>query len=198
MLFLGAYTFTDVILSVQFAGDYYQSKAGLFDRILLDPYLSSVVFKNLDVVATPLDDLRAAADWSALVRTLMNILGPMILILNSVNMLFTAGLSSRVAINMGKGDVEKAKQTVRSSAMAGMYLFLFIIPVMLLAAEPMMASSSSKLTAELAFPYVAIIIGSFHITFLVNIFNVLLRNEGKNVALLFVQIGPIFFNLFAD
>lgn len=183
MLFMGAYTFTDVILSVKFGKDKYSS-AEMTQRIMNDHYLSGILGTEMN--------------YGAIVRTLMNTIGPIVLIINSMSFLFTSGLAARVGVNVGKGNIERAKMTARTALMGGIFFFAILIPVVLSIVNPWLTKQTSALTAELASPYAYIIIGTYHISFIINILIVLIRTEGKNKALMIIQILPISFNLGAD
>lgn len=121
MLFMGAYTFTDVILSVKFGKDKYSS-AEMTQRIMNDHYLSGILGTEMN--------------YGAIVRTLMNTIGPIVLIINSMSFLFTSGLAARVGVNVGKGNIERAKMTARTALMGGIFFFAILIPVVLSIVNP--------------------------------------------------------------
>lgn len=119
MLIMGAYMFADSVIAVHFAQDNYVKDADYFNHNLL--HLPSGV---------------QGYEAHDLVRLFMAGAAPITALMTAVTLLFSIGVATRVSINLGKGDIKRAKQTLRTGMMMSAILSVVLIPVLYFAATP--------------------------------------------------------------
>lgn len=116
MLIMGAYMFADSVIAVHFAEDNYHGAA-------------SQINSMLPTGAVPIE----AHD---LVRMFMSGAAPLTALMTAVTLLFSIGVATRVSINLGKGDIKRAKDTLRTGMMMSALLSVVLIPVLYFSAIP--------------------------------------------------------------
>lgn len=175
MLVVGGYMFTDSILSAQFAGDSYEGIA-----------------KTMGHGITGKD----------LTRMFMNAFQPVNSLLIAFSMLFAVGVTTRVSINLGAKNPERAKATMKTGMMISMAVSLLLIPILLLTSKQWMSGqydgALAPIAGEKGFDYGWIIIASAPMMFFNQLVSSLLRTEARNKQMLIAMVAPIFINLFFD
>lgn len=183
MFSIGSYFFFDNVLSINLAGDSYTDSEG---QVLTDYFVPGVA-------------------PASLVRIFMSGYAPINALLMAVTLLMGVGISTRVAINLGRGDVERAKNTLRTGFMVGLIAAFVITPVLILVAKAWIVqqysafdSRSIEIIKNEAFRYALPIIATYPIYMFGNMSSSLFRVEARNKEMLTVMIVPIFLNLFLD
>lgn len=116
MLVMGAYMFADSVIAVHFAEDNYHNAANSLNS-------------TLPVGHVPIE----AHD---LVRLFMSGAAPITALMMAVTLLFSIGVATRVSINLGKGDIKRAKDALRTGMMMSAILSVVLIPILYFAATP--------------------------------------------------------------
>lgn len=75
-------------------------------------------------------------DARSQVRMFMSAATPIQAFISAMILLFSVGTATRASINLGRGDFERAKRTLRSGASISMIASFVLIPVLYFAAKP--------------------------------------------------------------
>ena len=175
MLIFGMFTFTDNVLSINFANDSYEnvhSATGMMDS-------------------------------KTLVRMFMSGLTPVTTFILAISMLFGVGLSTRFSINVGAGREERAIKTLKTTMQTGLFISLILIPVLLFTAKPWVESQYTEspdaaMIADHAYDYLWIMIAALPLQMFNQMISALFRAEGKNKIVMIALIGPVFLNILLD
>lgn len=116
MLIMGAYMFADSVIAVHFAQDNYIDAAKQINSML--PSGSAPI------------------EAHDLVRLFMSGAAPLTALMMAVSLLFSIGIATRVSINLGKGDIQRAKDTLRTGMMMSLILSFVLIPILYFSAIP--------------------------------------------------------------
>lgn len=116
MLIMGAYMFADSVIAVHYAQDNYIDAAQQINSML--PSGSAPI------------------EAHDLVRLFMSGAAPLTALMMAVSLLFSIGIATRVSINLGKGDIQRAKDTLRTGMMMSLILSFVLIPILYFSAIP--------------------------------------------------------------
>ncbi len=175
MLVMGGYMFADSVIAVHQAADSYTN--------ITDPSL---------VGYAPHD----------LVRMFMAGAAPITALMGAFTMLFSIGVATRVSINLGRGDVDRAKRTLRTGLSVSMIVSFSLIPILYFSAIPWMESqypaAQAHVMAKHAFEFAWIMIIALPIQSFGQTVSGLFRIEGRNKEMLVVSLVPTAVNLILD
>ncbi|CAM9098530.1 MATE family efflux transporter [Mycoplasma marinum] len=142
------------------------------------------------------------------VRLIMASIMPMMNIGLAIIMMVTVGTTTRVSINLGKGDIERAKNTVKTGMMVGMLLMIISSPIIIACTRSWIDTqipSGSAIQPEMreeilkaGFNYTLIISAMQLVFFFNNMVSSLLRTEGRMKEATLAMFIPVIFNLLAD
>ena len=179
MLIFGFYTFSDNVLSINFANDSYSylEKEGVGHGL----------YKSKDFV-----------------RLFMAGVTPITTFMFSIVMLFGVGLGARFSINLGAKREERAIKTLKTTNQLGLLVSFLLMPVLFFASKPWMQSQfdgdpqMASLIADKGYDYIWIIILSFPLQMFNQVSTSVMRAEAKNKQALIAGVLPIFVNLLMD
>ncbi|TCG10490.1 MATE family efflux transporter [Mycoplasma todarodis] len=177
MSIMGIYNFSDNILAINFAYDSY-----------------------LDVVGGDRENAQR------IVKVIMASIMPMMNISLALVMMITVGVSTRVSINLGRGDVDRARNTIKTGMMIGMAIMIITTPIIIAVSKSWIATQlpdmpdprMATLIQEEGFKYSTIILCFQGVFFFNNMISSLLRTEGRMKEATLAMFIPVIFNLLAD
>ncbi len=177
MSIIGLYSFSDSILAINFASD-------------------SVEFNGVS---------RAVAE--AMVRQIMAYSQPTFNLLLAMTLMITVGVSTRVSINLGRGDKDRAINTIKTGMFFGIALSTVAIPIFVFTAKPWvsfqlgssgMPQPIKNYIVDQTYTYIWILSIANPIYFFTNLVSSLFRVEGRMKEAGIAMLLPVFFNLFMD
>ncbi|NQZ29100.1 MAG: polysaccharide biosynthesis C-terminal domain-containing protein [Mycoplasmatales bacterium] len=176
MSIMGIYNFSDNILAINFAYDSY-----------------------LDIVGTTQNAKR-------IVKVIMASIMPMMNISLALVMMITVGVSTRVSINLGRGDIDRARNTIKTGMMIGMGIMIITTPIIIAVSKSWIATQLPdmpdprmvNLIQDEGFKYSTIILCFQGVFFFNNMISSLLRTEGRMKEATLAMFIPVIFNLLAD
>ncbi len=184
MSIMGIYNFSDNILAINFAADSYLDVAKA---------ASHNVLKSNPITA------------ASIVKIIMASIMPMMNISLALVMMITVGVSTRVSINLGRGNVERARNTIKTGMMIGMGIMIITTPIIIALSKswiatqlPDMPPHVTTIIQDEGFKYSTIILCFQGVFFFNNMISSLLRTEGRMKEATLAMFIPVVFNLLAD
>ena len=134
------------------------------------------------------------------VRMFMGAISPVNMLMMGVIFMAATGVATRVAVNQGAGKDGKALDTLKVGVTISMVASLVLIPVLILASKPWIASTieqeaNKDWVADNAFEYVWPLIVGLPFQLFAQQMTALFRNEGRNKEMMLAMIVPIFLNI---
>ncbi|MCP4336663.1 MAG: hypothetical protein GY679_02300 [Mycoplasma sp.] len=194
MSIIGLYSFSDSVLSINFAWD-------------------SIELQTLKTLGKSSSEI--ASMKQNIIRQIMSYSQPTFNLLLAITLLFTVGVSTRVSINLGRGDKKRAINTIKTGMFFGILLTTLAIPLFVVCAKPWTSyqlsshnssnplmndflSESRKYIIDQAYKYIWILSIANPIYYFSNLVSSLFRVEGRMKEAGIAMLLPVFFNLFMD
>ncbi len=186
MSIMGIYNFSDNILSINFA---------------YDAYLP--ITEKIPTLTSHAEQVVAAKQ---IVKLIMASIMPMMNISLALVMMITVGVSTRVSINLGRGDVDRARNTIKTGMMIGMGIMIITTPIIIAVSKSWISTQlpemhdprMATLIQDEGFKYSTIILCFQGMFFFNNMISSLLRTEGRMKEATLAMFIPVIFNLLAD
>ncbi len=145
-------------------------------------------------------------DGAHQVRMYTGAFAPISFVVVALSLLISIGCATRVSINLGRRDQERAKNTIRSGSTAAIIVSLVLIPILIFTAHPWMAGQmengsanfSGDKIASTALDFAWIMISMAPFQFFNQLASALLRTEARNRQTLIAAIPPVLLNLLLD
>lgn len=136
------------------------------------------------------------------VRVFMNGYSPINSLMIAITMFFAMGIATRVAINLGQKNPERAINSIKVGTMFGMAISIIMVPILMFTAKPWISSqydpSIASKVADESFKFAWIIIMSLPLMMFNQIIPSLFRVEARNKEMLIATLSPLIVNLLLD
>ncbi len=181
MSIIGLYTFSDSILAINFASDSVPKEIIAAGKGYMEPW--------------------------RIVRMIMTYSQPTFNLLLAMTLTFTVGVSTRVSINLGRGDKARAINTIKTGMFFGIILMFISIPLFVLTAKPWVEfqlgtapvpAGVKKYIIDQTYKYIWILAIANPMYFFANLVSSLFRVEGRMREAGISMLLPVIFNLFMD
>ncbi len=185
MSIIGLYSFSDAILAINFAPDSIQ------------PAIESMGVPAAEVQKCSIGAIRQIMAYSQ----------PVFNLLLAITLMLTVGVSTRVSINLGRGDKERAINTIKTGMFFGMFLMFLTIPLFIFTAKTWVGfqlndttnnMQFSQMIIDKTFTYIWILSIANPIYFFCNLVSSLFRVEGRMREAGISMLIPVMLNLFMD
>ena len=186
MLVFGLYSYIDSILAVQFA--HYDAGSNFDQYVKFVQQLEGVDYTEGDIIRMMMSMTNATVQFAA-----------------AFTMFFAIGISTRIAVNLGKGEKEKAKNIMRVGTFYSIIVTIVVMAISLPISSIWVKSQypnqdpfARDLLSQYSTKYANIVLWATPFLLINNVYTFVLRTEGNYKALMIATFLPTIINLGLD